>query len=80
METFTGKQRVSAAFKKTFTDQDPVVDRIAAYPFMGQCNAQLIGATIREFLLDPQVFVKAQVAAYERYRPDILLMQWGISY
>jgi uroporphyrinogen decarboxylase len=28
--------------------------------------------------LDPQVFVKAQVAAYERYRPDILLMMWDL--
>ena len=78
METYTGKQRVSAAFKKTFTDQDPVVDRVPAYPFMGQCNPQLIGASIREFLLDPKVFVKAQVAAYERYKPDILLMQWDL--
>jgi len=26
METYTGKQRVSAAFKKTFTDQDPLMD------------------------------------------------------
>ena len=78
METCTGKQRVSAAFKKTFTDQDPVTDRVPAYPFMGQCNAQLVGASIKEFLLDPMVFVKAQVAAYERYKPDILLMQWDL--
>jgi uroporphyrinogen decarboxylase len=42
---------------------------------MGQCNAQLVGASIREFLLDPKTFVKAQVAAYERYRPDIIVMQ-----
>lgn len=75
MGAFTGRQRVSAAFKKTFTDQQISVDRIPAYPIMGQCNAQLIGATIREFLLDPKVFVKAQIAAYERYRPDIIVMQ-----
>ncbi|MFH1083297.1 MAG: uroporphyrinogen decarboxylase family protein [Pseudomonadota bacterium] len=78
MEVYTGKQRVSAAFKKTFTDQDPVIDRVPAYPFMGQCNPQLIGASIKEFLLDPKVFVRSQVAAYERYRPDILLMQWDL--
>ena len=78
METYTGKQRISAAFKKTFTDQDPVIDRVPAYPFTGQCNPQLIGASIREFLQDPRVFVKAQVAAYERYKPDILLMQWDL--
>jgi uroporphyrinogen decarboxylase len=42
---------------------------------MGQCNAQLVGASIREFLLNPKTFVKAQLAAYERYRPDIIVMQ-----
>jgi uroporphyrinogen decarboxylase len=78
METFTGKQRISAAFKKTFTDQKIRADRIPAYPITGQCNAQLVGASIREFLQDPNVFVKAQVAAYERYNPDILLMQWDL--
>lgn len=75
METYTGRQRVAAAFKKTFTDQEIEIDRISAYPIMGQCNAQLVGATIREFLLDPKIFVKSQVAAYERYRPDIVVMQ-----
>jgi uroporphyrinogen decarboxylase len=78
METFTGKQRISAAFKKTFTDQEIRADRIPAYPITGQCNAQLVGASIREFLLDPTVFAKAQVASYERYKPDILLMQWDL--
>jgi uroporphyrinogen decarboxylase len=75
METYSGRHRVSAAFKKTFTDQEIQTDRIPAYPIMGQCNAQLIGATIREFILDPKIFVKAQVAAYERYKPDIIVMQ-----
>jgi len=75
METYTGRQRVSAAFKKTFTDQPIHTDRIPAYPIMGQCNAQLVDASIREFLLDPKIFVKAQVAAYERYKPDIIVMQ-----
>ena len=78
METSTGTQRVSAAFKKTFTDQEPKIDRIPAYPFMGQFCAQLIGASIREFVTDPRVFVKAEVAAYERYKPDIVLMQWDL--
>ena len=78
MEAFTGRQRISAAFKKTFTDQKPHIDRIPAYLFMGQCNAQLVGASIRESLLNPKIFVKAQVAAYERYKPDILLMMWDL--
>jgi uroporphyrinogen decarboxylase len=75
MEAYTGRQRVSAAFKKTFTDQEISIDRCPSYPIMGQCNAQLIGASIRDFLLDPKVFIKAQVAAYERYKPDIIVMQ-----
>jgi uroporphyrinogen decarboxylase len=75
MGTYTGRQRVAAAFKKTFTDQEIEIDRISAYPIMGQCNAQLVGASIREFLLDPEIFIEAQVAAYERYRPDIVVMQ-----
>ena len=75
MNTYTGRQRVSAAFKKTFTDQEISIDRIPAYPIMGQCNAQLVDASIKEFLLDPDIFVKAQVAGYERYKPDIIVMQ-----
>lgn len=75
METYTGRQRVSGAFKKTFTDQEIQTDRIPAYPIMGQCNAQLIGASIKEFILNPEIFIKAQVAAYERYKPDIVVMQ-----
>ena len=75
MEAYTGRQRVSGAFKKTFTDQEIRMDRIPAYPIMGQCNAQLVGASIKEFLLNPDIFVKAQVAAYERYKPDIIVMQ-----
>ncbi len=78
MEEITGRQRISAAFKKTFSDQDPPLDRIPAYIFTGQCNAQLIGANSREFFTDPQVFVKAQVAAAERYRPDIVIMMWDL--
>jgi len=75
MNTYTGRQRVSAAFKKTFTDQEISIDRIPAYPIMGQCNAQLVDASIKEFLLNPEIFVKAQVAGYERYKPDIIVMQ-----
>ena len=78
MDALTAKQRVGAAFKKTFADEKPEMDRIPAYLITGQCNTQLIGVSIREWLLDPQVFVKAQVAAYERYRPDILLMMWDL--
>jgi uroporphyrinogen decarboxylase len=78
METYTGKQRISAAFKKTFTDKDPVLDRIPAYIFTGACNAQLVGASLREFFQDPMIFSKTQVAACERYDPDIVIMMWDL--
>jgi uroporphyrinogen decarboxylase len=72
---YTGKQRTAAAFKKTFVDREIHTDRIPAYPILGQCNAQLIGASIRDYLKDPKIMVKAQVAGYERYRPDIVVME-----
>jgi len=78
MEALTGGQRVSAAFKKTFSDQKLEIDRIPAYLITGQYNTQLIGVSIREWLLDPKIFAKAQIASYERYRPDILLMMWDL--
>ena len=78
MNASSAKQRIGAAFKTTFADQKPQMDRIPAYLITGQCNAQLIGASIKEWLQDPQVFVKAQVAVYERFRPDILLMMWDL--
>jgi uroporphyrinogen decarboxylase len=75
MGTYPGRKRVAAAFKKTFTDQQIDMDYIPAYPIMGQCNAQLVGASIREFLTDPKIFLKSQLAAYERYKPDNVVMQ-----
>jgi len=74
----TGRQRISAAFKKTFTKQEITLDRLPVYPITGHCNSRLVGATIKEVLLDYRVFVKAQVASYERFKPDILLMQWDL--
>ena len=78
MNASSAKQRIGAAFKTTFADQKPQMDRIPAYLITGQCNTQLIGVSIKEWLQDPQVFVKAQVAVYERFRPDILLMMWDL--
>ena len=78
MDALTGRQRIGAAFKKTFADEKPQIDRIPSYLITGQCNTQLIGVTIREWLLDPKIFAKAQVAAYERYKPDIVAMMWDL--
>jgi uroporphyrinogen decarboxylase len=78
MNALTGGQRISAAFKKTFSDQKPELDRIPSYLITGQYNTQLIDVSIREWLLDPKIFAKAQIASYERYQPDILLMMWDL--
>ena len=66
MKTYTGRERFSAAIKKTFTNERIIIDRIPVYPITGHCNAQLIKVSIRDFLLNPKTFVKAQVASYER--------------
>jgi uroporphyrinogen decarboxylase len=79
MEALTGKKRISAAFKKTFSDQEPELDRVPAYMFSGACNSQLVGASIGELLENGKIFAKAQAAAYERYQPDIMLMMWDLN-
>ncbi len=79
MTEMIGKQRVSAAFKKTFTDKDPELDRVPAYIFTGTCNAKLIGSSIGDYLKDSKLFAKGQIAAYERYKPDIMIMMWDLS-
>lgn len=61
MEPHTRRQRISAAFRKASTDQEPSIDRIPAYPFTGHCNAQLKGVSIRKFLPNPEVYVKDTV-------------------
>jgi len=78
MNALAGGQRISAAFKQTFSDAKPQIDRIPSYLITGQYNTQLIDASIREWLLDPKIFAKAQIASYERYRPDIILMMWDL--
>ena len=57
MDALTGRQRIGAAFKKTFSDKKPQSDRVPAYLITGQCNTQLIDVSIREWLLDPKIFV-----------------------
>jgi len=78
MAVVTAGQRISAAFKQTFTDAKPQIDRIPSYLITGQYNTQLIDVSIRQWLQDPEIFAKAQIASYERYRPDILLMMWDL--
>jgi uroporphyrinogen decarboxylase len=76
---YIGKQRVSAAFKKTFSDADPELDRVPAYIFTGACNAKLIDVTVADYLQDGKLFAKGQIEAYKRYKPDIMIMMWDLS-
>jgi uroporphyrinogen decarboxylase len=72
METYTGRQRVRAAFRREYADVVP------AYPILGQFTSQLIGVSIREFLTDKEKFAQAEIAAYERYRPDIIVVMGNL--
>lgn len=65
---FSGRDYVKAAFKRV------KLDRFAAYPILGAVSAKFYGITIREFLTDAAKFAAAQVAAYERFEPDIVVM------
>ena len=69
MAPYPGNQPVDTAFEGIFAD------RIPSCPITGRCNAKLIAASTREFLTDPKIMVKAQIAANELYKPDILVMK-----
>ncbi len=67
-EGLTGRDYVKAAFKRQR------VDRFCAYPVLGAVNAKFCGITIEQFLTDAAKFAAAQLAAYERFEPDIVVM------
>jgi len=67
-DKLTGRDYVKAAFKR---DR---LDRFCAYPVLGAVNAKFHGVTIKEFLTDAGKFAGAQLAAYERFQPDIIVM------
>ena len=60
METYTGTERVSAAFKKTFSDQEVKIDRIAAYPITPQTQVvELLSEMCADKTLDAK-FIKVE--------------------
>ncbi|HUT03073.1 MAG TPA: uroporphyrinogen decarboxylase family protein [bacterium] len=67
-EKLTGRDYVRAAFKRER------LDRFCAYPVLGTVNAKFYGITIKEFLTDAAKFAGAQLAAIERFEPDIAVM------
>jgi uroporphyrinogen decarboxylase len=72
MNAYTGRQRVKAAFKGQYADVVP------AYPILGQFTAQLIGVSIKQFLTEKETLAEAEIAAYERYRPDIIVVMGNL--
>jgi uroporphyrinogen decarboxylase len=64
MAEFTGKDRVRAAFKRTYADYVP------AYPMAGAFVAQLCDMTIADYLTSTDNIVKGQMASYETFHPD----------
>ena len=65
--SFTGRDRVVAAYKRTYADCVP------AYPIIASYAGVQEGYTIREYCSDPKKAVKAQVNNWEKTRQDVVL-------
>jgi uroporphyrinogen decarboxylase len=72
MNLYTGRKRVKAAFKREYADVVP------AYPILGQFTSQLTGISIKEFLTDKKKLAESEIAAYERYKPDIIVVMGNL--
>ena len=72
MNLYTGRKRVKAAFKREYADAVP------AYPILGQFTSQLTGINIKEFLTDKKKLAESEIAAYERYKPDIIVVMGNL--
>ena len=54
---------------KAFSEGKPM-DRIICVPMVAISAAYLIGKTIKEFQLDPEVMAQSHIAAYKRFKYD----------
>lgn len=68
MSEITGKDRVKAAFKRTYAD------RLPSYPILGAYTVNLTGASLKDFYCDARALADGQLRAYEAYEPDIVVM------
>ena len=68
MANYVGKDRVRAAFKRTYAD------RVPSYPIAGAFMAQMCGFTISDYLTSTDNIVKAQMTNYEVFQPDIVVV------
>ncbi|MDP2627069.1 MAG: uroporphyrinogen decarboxylase family protein, partial [Candidatus Rokubacteria bacterium] len=63
----TNRDRVVAAYKRSFADRVPV------YPIVASFAGTLDGLSIEEYCTNPARAIKAMMNYYERYQPDVVL-------
>ncbi|MBI2525736.1 MAG: DUF169 domain-containing protein [Candidatus Rokubacteria bacterium] len=63
----TNRDRVVAAYKRSFADRVPV------YPIVASFAGTLDGLSIEEYCTNPSRAIKAMLNYYERYQPDVVL-------
>ena len=64
---FTNRDRVVAAYKRSFADRVPV------YPIVASFAGTLDGLSIEEYCTNPTKAISAMMNYYERYQPDVVL-------
>jgi uroporphyrinogen decarboxylase len=64
---YTPRDRVVAAYKRSFADRVPV------YPIVASFAGTLDGLSIEEYCTTPGKAIKAMMNYYERYQPDVVL-------
>jgi MtaA/CmuA family methyltransferase len=65
--TYTPRDRVVAAYKRSFADRVPV------YPIVASFAGTLDGLSIEEYCTNPTRAITAMMNYYERYQPDVVL-------
>jgi uroporphyrinogen decarboxylase len=63
----TNRDRVVAAYKRSFSDRVPV------YPIVASFAGTLDGLSIEEYCTSPSKAITAMMNYYERYQPDVVL-------
>ena len=65
--TYSNRDRVVAAYKRSFADRVPV------YPIVASFAGTLDGLSIEEYCTNPTRAIAAMMRYYERYQPDVVL-------
>jgi MtaA/CmuA family methyltransferase len=65
--TFTNRDRVVAAYRRSFADRVPV------YPIVASFAGTLDGLSIEEYCTNVPKAIKAMLNYFERYQPDVVL-------